>query len=632
MLDCGHFAAQHLNPQELAKKYSPRRRPNTTLARTAYIGGEEAKGAVMQYVKGALRIGAPEELEMAWLTSDGKNLARIFATIGQMGKGKTRLQYELCEQDAIRTDFGATHVNFVRLTYNEGFQADALPGRTPTVFAQNLLLCTGMGLADAQRVLSLEEAIELLYRKLTWPAGKTQALVVCVDEFLTLPTGEDHPDPDAARAALLRELVRFQERTCLSKEEQPNRVVFIFSAVTEELVTAAAEVSGRQLRMHDVPTLSKEHALSLLFELRPDLRARYEGGSDPQFEQLVHLCLARPRALFNGILKAYPPGVGSVDMTSALNEVAQSNSVNDALRHLGEEDVRSWLASMSLCGNAERKELQKQWGVTTAAGCLDPLTLRVWCEKETNWSTIPVAWHLREAYMADTKVHHEKDAEDVLYNFEAAKRASYGRPFCLGEYYAGGSGKGGLEAATVRAFPGESPPVDLVARVQCFKDAKDTVFERLQLGCIVVSTLPNEKGIEYLVPFFDSVSKQLKYVAGVQVKFSSEKYISGGYKAICDTVMGLPIVEYLQEQRSVTCFPVLFSTSHGGMSRQAEEVAWGVLYNEGRALVFTQCLGPLRWHREKASEEQIRRIDLNGMRNCLNHCLSPSPQLCFLLD
>ena len=59
-------------------------------------------------------------------------------------------------------------------------------------------------------------------------------------------------------------------------------------------------------------------------------------------------------------------------------------------------------------------------------------------------------------------------------------------------------------------------------------------------------------------------------VAAVQVKFSPDK---------SDTAMNLPIVKYLQKQ-GVTCFPVLFSASHGGLSTNESEVERGVLYDE----------------------------------------------------
>ena len=102
-------------------------------------------------------------------------------------------------------------------------------------------------------------------------------------------------------------------------------------------------------------------------------------------------------------------------------------------------------------------------------------------------------------------------------------------------------------------------------------------------------------------------------MAAVQVKFSPDKNIGGGCKEICDAVMGLPIVAYLQKQ-GVTCFPVLFSTSHGGLSTNASEVERGVLYDEAGLAGFTECLGPLRLHREKASEEHVKKMDGLGKK------------------
>ena len=105
----------------------------------------------------------------------------------------------------------------------------------------------------------------------------------------------------------------------------------------------------------------------------------------------------------------------------------------------------------------------------------------------------------------------------------------------------------------------------------------------------------NEKGIEYLVPFFKPESSLLTYVAAVQVKFSLNQNLGGGYERICTNILELSIVKYLVKQ-NVTCFPVLFSTAEGAMSQRGNR---GVQYNEAALHEFTECLGPLRLHREK---------------------------------
>ena len=616
MLDCEHFAAQHLNIQTLLTAWAFALPENEKLAMSTYSGAEEAKASVMQYIRGALCLGGDDEEEsraddmMAWWRSSGKNTVRIFTMIGQMGTGKTRLQYELCKQVAVKTDFGSTHVNFVRLPHNEGFQWKTIPGGSMTIFGQNLLVCCGMGADAAQGVRSFEEAIELLYRKLTWPADKGQALAVCI-EFQALPVRTtDCLD-------LLRDLMRFQQRSCA---EGKNRVVFLFAAVTAEMVRAAA--TPRQVCVHEVPTLDKELALSTLWELRPDLETRYNGGEDPQFEQLVHLCLPKPRALFEGIPEAYPKDVLSVSLTAAFSVVQRSNSpwAEFLHLHLTQEDVRSWLAHKLLSGDDEHKYKQKLRGVTTADGTvLDPLTLRVWCE--ANWKSSQVARSLREAYQADTNVqeHYEKVVEKVLYNFEAAKRVSYnGDVFALGVYYTGGSINKKLKAEFVRAFPTPYPPETLVECVPSFApEFSRDVLGSLQTGHIVYSASHNEKGIEYLVPFFESESHRLTYVAAVQVKFSLNRNLGGGYETICTNIMELPIVKYLDEQ-NVTCFPVLFSTSKGDMADKS--VKHGVLYNEASLFQFTECLGPLRLHREasKNQTDMLCRKAVNGMRTCVH--------------
>ena len=96
------------------------------------------------------------------------------------------------------------------------------------------------------------------------------------------------------------------------------------------------------------------------------------------------------------------------------------------------------------------------------------------------------------------------------------------------------------------AFPGQSS-------VTSFNDGK-VVAGLLRTGNIVVSAFE-----KYLVPFFTDklYPRQLQYVAAVQGKFSKNENLKGGDPAICDRLMKLPIVDYLQKEENVTCFLVL---------------------------------------------------------------------------
>ena len=564
----------------------------------------------MKYVKGRLEIGDEADREYAW--DSAEKCARYFCTYGQMGMGKTRLQVELCKQEALCTakDFGDYDVQFVRISYGEGFRA--IPGAAIHTFARNLLMFHGMTQDDAEQVHSLDAAVKLLWKKVPWRSveGKVEkrALVVCIDEFLLMRRAED-----SQRGNLIRDLAHFSHGSFENEAEADKRktasdkspqtvqpVIFMFSAVTEGMLAAAAEVSGPSPVEPPffVPELEPTDMLKTLCGRWPHLKERYEW--DTVLQLLVRISLSVPRAFFDGIPAAFPTRDGTVTMQQAIDIVADSAmlSIRDIDLVLAATAVERWVSRMELV----------RWGVTTPSQ-LKPLALRYWCGQfvgPTAKSPPLVAYFLREAYVADLSVepHQEKKAETFLYNFEAAKRVSYAHKlFSLDGYYRGGSVRG--LGKTVYAFPQTAIVKDnQVSKVDSFADKTQT-HERLELGSIVVSKKANEPGIEYLVPFFDAESKQLKYVAAVQVKFSPDENIGGGCKEICDTVMGLPIVEYLQQQ-GVTCFPVLFSTSHGGLSANASEVERGVLYDEAGLAGFTECLGPLCLHLEKASEEHVK--------------------------
>ena len=558
-----------------------------------YIGAEQAKQGIVKYVKGRLEIGDEADKRYAW--DSVRECTRYFCTDGQMGTGKTRLQVELCKQKALCTaeDFGDYDVQFVRISYNEGFPT--IPGAAIHTFARNLLMFHGMTQDDAEQVHSLDAAVKLLWKKVPWRSveGKVEkrALVVCIDEFLSMQLAED-----SERGNLMRVLAHSSDKSLGTA--QP--VIFMFSAVTKGMLATAAAVSGR--RSVDppffVPELEPKGMLETLCGRWPHLKKRYE--RDTVLQLLVRISLSLPRALFDGIPAAFPKDKGTVTMQEAIDIVAKEArlSIRDIDLLLAEDVVERWVSRMVLPRRADAVEELVRWGVATPSQ-LKPLALRYWCGQfvgKESRSPPLVAYFLREAYVADLSVEpqQEKKAETFLYNFEAAKRGSYAHElFTLAEYYRGGSVRG--VSVTVSAFPHTDIVKDnQVSKVDSFADETQT-HEWLKLGSIVVSKKANEPGIEYLVPFFDAKSKQLKYVAAVQVKFSPEKNIGGGCKKICDTVMGLPIVEYLRKQ-DVTCFPVLFSTSHGGLSANTSEVEHGVLYDEAGLAGFTECLGPLRLH------------------------------------
>ena len=650
-----------LNKLSKAWVFRPRLNAVIDAQQGEYSGAEQAKQGIVKYVKGCLNIGGTDARNYA---CSRRGCARFFGPHGQMGKGKTRLQIELCKQEALCTaeDFGDYDVQFVRISYGEGFEA--FPGTAIHTFARNLLVFHGMTQGAAEQVHSLDAAVKLLWKKVPWRSvhvvkrarvvyveeariaksarvlsdkGKIakHVLVVCIDELLSMrqeygeqmvtlrSTPQKLITKDFQRGDLMHKLAVFSEESF--RTARP--VIFLFSSATAGMLAAAAKISRRSFVDPPflVPELKPTDMLETLWEHWPHLKERYK--RDTVLKHVVHLCLSVPRALFDGIPAAFPCGGGTVTMERAIQTVVDKAALahKDIDRLFAENVVKWWVCSMELPNKDKLAELV-QWGVATPSQ-LKPLALRYWCDDDCDReskSQSLVAHFLREVYVADMSVepYQEKKAEEVLYNFEAAKRVSYAhKKFSLAEYYRGGSVRG--VSADVSAFPSQTAIVkdNQVVYVDTFADAKKRGSKKkknsaddvnksqtrvcLERGSIVVSKKANEPGIEYLVPFFES--KQLKYVAAVQVKFSPDKQISGGCKDICDTAMKVPIVKYLQE-KGVTCFPVLLSTSHG-LSRNECEVKHGVLYDDVGLAGFTKCLGPLRLHREKASAEHVAKMD-----------------------
>ena len=458
-----------------------------------------------------------------------RKCARHFCTYGQMGMGKTRLQVELCKQEALCTaeDFGDYDVQFVRISYGEGFEA--IPGAAIRTFARNLLMFHGMTQDDAEQVHSLDAAVKLLWKKVPWRPveGKVEkrALVVCIDEFLLMPQtndkqedvrvsarrgGENPITEDSRRGDLIRDLARFSDRSFEKEAEADKRklasdkslqtvqpVIFMFSAVTEGMLAAVAEFSGLSPVEPPffVPELEPTDMLETLCGRWPHLKERYEW--DTVLQLLVRISLSVPRAFFDGIPAAFPTRDGTVTMQQAIDIVAERAmlSIRDIDLVLAPTAVERWVSRMEL--SADAVEELVRWGVATPSQ-LKPLALRYWCGQfvgPESRSPPLVAYFLREAYVADMSVepHQEKKAETFLYNFEAAKRVSYAHElFSLAEYYRGGSVRG--VSATVSAFPQTAIVKDnQVSKVDSFA-GKTQTHERLKLGSIVVSKKANEPG------------------------------------------------------------------------------------------------------------------------------------------
>ena len=574
---------------------------NKKVLEGTYYGAEEAKEGAARYIRGVMNVGIEEERKYAWDNVSDKNRSRYFCAYGQMGKGKTRFHNELCRFGANVSD--SLDVQFVRITYNEYSSLVRIPGADTLTFGRNLLMFHGCSRESAQRIYNLQEAVDIVSSHVFTGSEETKqkVLVICVDELhqLRLDGAGDRDKRDKIIGSLLCDLCMYQDSTL----KQEVAVLFLFSSVTKAMMDVVAAPSQRSAAEYFVPEIPSKDALELLWGRRPDLKERYD--EETVLQQLVHLCVPTPRALLEGIPKAFEEHHNTIEMGAAVKTVAEvaQMRLRSIENVLPEGTVSTWLTDGNLPEN--NKEEFFKFGLTIGDEvapqhrALHPLALRYWCEIVKT----RVGTYLREAYIADSSVqlYHEKGVECLLYNFETAKRIAYGSTkFLLSNYYAGGHLHGvSTQYVTVSACA----EVPLVRRVESFCEY-DEVKDALNLGYIVVSNQSNEPAIKYPTPFF--VDNKLKYVAAAQVKFSPNKWISGGYEAIAKAAMEQPIITHLQEN-SITCFPVIFSSSHGNLPRSAAKVT-GVLFNEAGLCQLTSRLGPLRLHREKASTEMKQDI------------------------
>ena len=570
---------------------------NNKVLEGRYYGAKQATEGAAGYIRGVMNVGSKEEREYAWDNISNKNRSHYFCAYGQMGKGKTRFHNELCQGDVKVSDL--LDVQFVRITYNEKTDLKRIPGADALTFGRNLLMFHGCSWESALGIHNLQEAVDIVSSHVFTGSEETKrkVLVICVDELHQLRLHEAE-DRDDVIGSLLRDLCTYQDSTL----KQEVAVLFLFSSVTMAMMDAVAAPSQRSAAEYFVPEIPPKDALELLWERRPDLKKRYD--EETVLQQLVHLCVPTPRALLEGIPKAYEEHHKTIEMGAAVKTVAEAAQMRlKSLENvLPEGTVHTWLTDGNLPENT-KTELFK-FGLTIGDEmapqdrALHPLALRCWCEIVKT----KVGTYIREAYIADSSVqlYHEKDVESLLYSFEAAKRIAYGSTnFLLKNYYAGGH----LHDVSSVSVSVRVDPEHPVRHVESFRE-HDKVKDALDFGSIVVSDQPNEPAIEYLTPFF--VDNKLKYVAAAQVKFSPNKWISGGYEAIAKAAMEHPIIMYLQGN-NITCFPVIFSSSHGNLPRIAAKVT-GVLFNEAGLCQLTSRLGPLRLHREKASTEMKQDI------------------------
>ena len=269
-------------------------RLNTSILKGKYIG-DGAADETLSYLKGFLNVGDRKDRMFSTVTLEGREgpQANIFCHMGLMGMGKTRLHNELCSPDS---EVGKSvvkameevrkPVRFIRITFNENFRFPRLlegPINNET-FWKHLLCFHGLNAEEAAKVNNVDDAVRHIRDKLDMQAGTT--LVVCVDELMNMPYSGDG-EPEQVVGRLMGVLHSMQES---SNADAP--IVFLFSAVTDEMLNAAEGASKRRTISAKLPSLSEDQLQELLFEKHPRLEQFKEA---PMFELLFKLCAPTPR-------------------------------------------------------------------------------------------------------------------------------------------------------------------------------------------------------------------------------------------------------------------------------------------------------------------------------------------------
>ena len=221
------------------------------LAGHPYVGAEAAK-ETLQYLKGVLNVGSPEDRAFATTNLDGRDgtHSKIFCHKGLMGMGKTRLHNELCSSEsAVGRGVVAAMaeakkpVKFIRMTYNEQHDIPETLRGPPDrgTFMRQLLNFHGLHDAEAAKVRTAADAVGHIRDMLTMQDDTT--LVVCVDELMKMPCDllKTHENGHChTLGRLICDLVVMQDSTRDSK--QP--LVFLFSAVTAQGITGRCLFQG----------------------------------------------------------------------------------------------------------------------------------------------------------------------------------------------------------------------------------------------------------------------------------------------------------------------------------------------------------------------------------------------------
>ena len=454
------------------------------------IAREEAKAAILKYIQGAL-----SQDECYWESASRIKKCAILTTAGIKGTGKTRVLHEMCTTWLHETPAKAA----LTVDFNGGSYWDHRKAVTE-VFSKLLLQQSGMPAGKAEdcaSILPWTQVMQCLREKLN--LGNEDLLLVGIDEIRQLETLAGN----SKAVQLISDLMGAQDESLLQTSGCP--VIFVFTSLLESYMSMLMSDSGRRI----LPPISLRGlpVAKALERLPTQLRERLEKTSSGR--QLVRQLLGHPRLMFDSLRQECSKRSGKLprnplEWHQLQQDIVASSKLGDR-KALDSGEVTRWYSPLHSTTPSELEDLCLR-GIVHSVRCgdswiniLHPVVLQLWARS----AGTSLAEQIKQMFEQDVimEATSEKKFEDIMVHFDCAVRLALRENNCtLGLLFPGASfwpERVGLPNVIVTSTQNDLAPLEYV---ESFADV-GAVLDSLKNGKIVVSTLRNEPGIEYLIPW-----------------------------------------------------------------------------------------------------------------------------------
>ena len=468
------------------------------------------------------------------------NKTTVCATGGTPGIGKTALLNEIAF-DAIKKKLPAIAATCsgrgklatsLQQKVKEGLELD-------DAFA-NALLESHFGIVNTKLrfwdvIYALREAA-CHFHKL--PLSPVRPLVLCIDELAQLDDSKEKGTPLSIKLA--RALMHYCDRHGPDDE----RVIFIFSHIqytpfTDGVRTKSGRMFYKKRALFPLPLLADTKAALQLLAKRKDVDTKKARKLIKAYKEVPAVTAfvdglgGHPRAIFDGLKRAINEidaeefflGIGGGMEMAWKCVVAAVKAVSQG----ADKTVRRafQVPSPDPLAQGKREETLVSNGVilkSRGRHVVSPVALMQWASLKKSEEQKLINSLFRTDKVAVEK-GAEKKMEEICYRHDAALRAfnaprgGMSKPFCLNEYYRGGTmdEKIGELKVTMKR------PLNRLCLQYVDHFEKHSALKLLNQGRIVVSNKVSEQGIEYLVPFHKAGNKRQLIVVAVQCKFFGAK-------------------------------------------------------------------------------------------------------------